>query len=136
MDAQTLWLMVLTIATPLAGVIGFALQLRQVKQARLENEKLQLEIEALKREAENRSRLVQVATTDEVLLYRSGDGPRYSRGGFRGPCPGPDAAHTQAWTARIRDVLIGLALGLLALTFVAYLVYDIYRSIRWMMGVW
>jgi len=47
MDIQTIWIIVAAVSTPIAGVVGFAIQLRQVEKARLENEKLKLELEKL-----------------------------------------------------------------------------------------
>ncbi len=37
MDIQTIWIFVAAVSTPIAGVVGFAIQLQQVEKARLEN---------------------------------------------------------------------------------------------------
>ncbi|MBK6654463.1 hypothetical protein [Zoogloea sp.] len=44
MDIQTIWIFVAAVSTPITGVVGFAIQLRQVEKARLENRKLKLEL--------------------------------------------------------------------------------------------
>lgn len=85
MDPNALWLLALSIATPVAGVVGFAVQLRQVRKTQLENEKLLLEIAALKVAAESRDQRIQRVTTEEVLRFGSND-VMFSRG----PNPGPD----------------------------------------------
>lgn len=64
MDPHTLWLLALLLATPIAGVVGFAVQLRQVKKTRLDNEKLLLEIEALRQRATAVEQRVQRVTTE------------------------------------------------------------------------
>ena len=78
MDIQTIWIIVVAVSTPIAGVVGFAIQLRQVKKARLENLKLQLEIENLREQLSRSSGRIHIATPTEirrvtgVLFSRSG----------------------------------------------------------------
>lgn len=90
MDIQTIWVIVLSVSTPIAGVVGFGLQLRQVKKARLENEKLalellklsgdrdklaleleklSLEIEALRNQSDRANSRILVATTVETKHF-------------------------------------------------------------------
>jgi hypothetical protein len=40
MNVAEIWIIILSIATPVAGIVGFAVQLRQVRGANLENRKL------------------------------------------------------------------------------------------------
>jgi hypothetical protein len=129
MDAQTVWLVVLSVATPVAGVVGFALQLRQVKQTRLENEKLHLEIDALKRERTERESLVRVATMDEVMRFRDSDGPRFSRRSA------PSASLPSKSPGKFRETLSVVLLVSLAVLFLGYLAYDIFRLGRWLLGI-
>jgi hypothetical protein len=121
MDAQSLWLVILSVATPIAGVVGFAIQLREVKKTRLENEKLQLEIEALRANASQSERRVVQVTTDEVLRFSMphASTPRHDM-------PLPSAPFT-GFLARILT-----AVGLLLLA--AYFVYDGYRLIMWLVA--
>ena len=51
-------ILVLSLAIPIAGVIGFAMQLRQVKKTRLENKRLRREIAALREDVTNYQTLV------------------------------------------------------------------------------
>lgn len=126
MDVQTLWLLALSLSTPIAGVIGFAIQLRQVRKAKLENEKLQLEIAALKAsQAKQDQRIVQV-TTDEVLRFGRDD-IMFSRG--MGPNPGPESGRPTS--ASFAGRVTGFLLVLLFAAFIAYALYDIYRLVRW-----
>lgn len=75
MDIQTIWIIVAAVSTPLAGVVGFAIQLRQVKKARLENDKLQLEIDRLKAEEARRSSRIILPTNREVERITHPSGP-------------------------------------------------------------
>ena len=68
-DANIIWLICLALATPIAGVVGFAIQLRTVKKIRLENEKLTLEILTLRKEQEESERRIVSASTEEVIKY-------------------------------------------------------------------
>ena len=126
MDVQTIWLLALSVSTPIAGVIGFAIQLRQVRKAKLENEKLQLEIAILKAsQSKQDQRIVQV-TTDEVLRFGRDD-IAFSRS--VGPNPGPESGLSAG--ASFAGRLTGFLLVLLFAAFVAYALYDIYRLVRW-----
>jgi hypothetical protein len=128
MDAQTVWLVLLSIATQLAGVVGFTIQLRQVKQTRLENEKLHLEIAALKAARAERESLVRLATMDEVMRIRDPDGPRFSRRST------PSASLPSKSAGKFLKTLSIGGLVFLALLFLGYLGYDIFRLGRWLMG--
>lgn len=66
MDIQTIWIIVLVISTPIAGVVGFAIQLRTVKKTRLENEKLSLEIQRLNRQENAEAARIVQPSNDEV----------------------------------------------------------------------
>lgn len=126
MEVQTLWLLILGAATPIAGVVGFAIQLRQVKKARLENEKLQLEIAALKLASEQRAQLLQPASLEEIERY--GKSPvMLSRRSL--PNSGPDAYQE---SKSVGGWLAGAAFLGLFLLVVAYAAYDLYRLVRWL----
>ncbi len=69
MEIQIIWLIILSIATPVAGVVGFGIQLRNIKKLKLENQKLELEIINIQKHIkESESQIVKV-TNDEVLKY-------------------------------------------------------------------
>lgn len=135
MDAQIFWPWILAVATAVGGVVGFAIQLRQVKQARLANEKLQLEIDALKAERDERNSLVQVATTEEVLMVRRArtrDHAAFARGGVN---PGDDGGPQGAAPSPIVEAIVHAALLLLLLAFLGYLAYDLYRVVMWVISL-
>ena len=122
-----LWLICLAIATPIVGVVGFAIQIRTVRKVRLENAKLELEIGRLQKELKEADKRLVLAEPKEIEKYGR---PQFS---LPGPCPGPD----EAWAAEIsKTSSVTAAIGLFAamagiILFVLYLGYDIYR-----VGIW
>lgn len=129
MDPQTLWIVALTISTPIAGVVGFAIQLRAISKSRLENEKLQLEIEALKAKALAAERRIIQVTTAEVQRFTARDNVMFSRAPSRsheevGPTP------VQKTSRKELTIVGAVVLSLLLLA--GYLLYDIYRLVAWL----
>lgn len=119
-----LWQIALTIGAPIAAVVAFGIQLHKLRGARLENQRLELEIQALRRSLEESERRIQIATGQEVEKYA--ERPQFS---FRGPCPGPDegGAPVSSVTAAV-----GLYAFIAVLVlFVAYLAFDAYRVATW-----
>ena len=130
MDTQTIWLLVASVAPSIAGVVAFAIQLRQVKKSRLENEKLQLEISTLKEAArKSQSRIVAV-TTDEILQYGVNE-TRLSRArthDHAAALPNVRPKHS------IRNSLEVIVVGGFLILIIAYGLYDIYRLVEWLMS--
>jgi len=58
LDVQTIGILILSAAVAIAGVAGFVIQRQQVKKTRLENQKLQREIAALREDLTNYQSLV------------------------------------------------------------------------------
>lgn len=125
MDTQTLWLLFMSIATPIAGFVGFAIQLRQVKNARLENDKLQLEIAALRQRAVEAERRIVIPTNREVqrITLNNISASRYI-------APGKTLAGSPSPT--LKDRLILIAAATLMAVLLAYLGYDVYRIAWWL----
>lgn len=125
MDPQTLWIITLSIATPIAGIVGFAIQLREVRKGRLENEKLQLEIKALRtRAAAADSRIVQISTAD-VLRFANKDDSMFSRKGTE------EISKWPTQKASLKEIVTGGAILLSLLLLTGYLLYDLYRLVAW-----
>lgn len=125
MDTQMLWLLAMSIATPIAGVVGFGIQLRQIKKARLENDKLQLEIAALRRQAIEAERRIVLPTNSEVQKITLGE-VRFSRGDV----DKPDAIAKPI--PKLKEHLIVAAVIAIARIFLIYLAYDLYRIAAWL----
>jgi len=124
-----LWLFILGAATPIAGIVGFAIQLRQVKKTRLENEKLQLEIAALRRASEQQLQMVRSASLEEIERYgRSAVMLSRSRGAELG-------TEREETFKALREWLTGAAFLALVVLVVAYAIYDVFRLTRWVIGV-
>ncbi len=70
MEIDVIWLLILAASAPISGVVGFAIQLRNVKNLRLQNEKLELEIDALKKGKDSR---LYTLTPEEILQYSGQD---------------------------------------------------------------
>ena len=138
MDVAAFWLIVVAAASPIAGVVAFAVQLRQVKKLRKENEKLELEITQLKRLAEEADSRIQVATFDEVKRHGYEHEVMFSRAKDSGGVADfelPYREHASVWLKIKSLVAQALVVGL-ALLFVAYLIFDIYRAVRWCTQAW
>jgi hypothetical protein len=126
MESQTLWLIILSVSTPIAAVVGFAVQLRTVKKTRLENEKLVLEIQTLRKKQSDLEQRIVIPTTDEVIKYND---IRFSRR-TSGINPGPDSGEFHEETLFDKVMKYGFYLGLTA--FIGYLLFDIYRLLIWL----
>lgn len=120
MDTQTLWMIALSVATPVAGVVGFAIQLRQVKSARLTNEKLKLEIAALQQRAQEAERRIVMPTNTEVQKITLGE-VLFSR-----QREGAPEVFVKPKTTLKEHFIVAVVLALVGLI-VVYLVYDLYR---------
>ena len=117
----------MSIATPAAGVVGFGIQLRQVKKARLENDKLHLEIAALRQRAAEAERRIVLATNEEVQKITRGE-VLFSLGrvGEQPEAPAKKLAQ------KLMEYLILVSVVALVGLFLAYLVYDLYRFTIWL----
>lgn len=121
-----LWLIAVVVGTPIAAVVAFGLQLHNLRNARLENEKLRLEIRGLQKSLEESERRIQIATGQEIEKFA--DRPMFS---LRGPCPGPDEGGPTVSSSFL--AALGLYAGLAAIVlFLAYLAFDVYRVARWL----
>ena len=116
MDIQTMWIIVAAVSTPLAGVVGFAIQLRQVKKARLENDKLLLEIGRLKAEEARRSSRIILPTNREVARITRPDGPAVFRTDAPEGCRVEGPPRSLASVSVRRTVLAVAIVALLALS--------------------
>lgn len=127
-DVTPLWLICISVCAPIAAVVGFAVQLRSVKNLRLENKKLELEIEELEKAKEEAERRIVIATTEEVKEYND---ISFSRR------PTQDAAPTRKLTIFSKLGLFKAALQEYAIffficVFVFYLIFDAYRVTLWL----
>ena len=129
MDPQTLWIIALSISTPIAGVVGFAIQLRAVKKGRLENEKLLLEVEALKAKAAEAERRIVQVTTAEVQRFTTNDRILFSKSPSRNE---EEVSPTPAPRTSLKEFAIVGAVILSLLLLAAYFLYDIYRLVAWL----
>lgn len=116
-----LWLVCVAAATPIAGVVGFAIQIRTVRKVRLENSKLELEILRLQRELEAQDSRIVRATFQDIKKY--GD-TRFSRSGVN---PGSDEASNWHRTDFL-SAFGAYALMVAVMLFIGYLCFDVYRA--------
>ena len=66
---QEVWGLVLLAAIPIAGVVGFFVNVHLVRKLELEKQKLSLEIEMLRRQLAKDGNRIEVATLDQVETY-------------------------------------------------------------------
>ena len=69
MDIQAIWIVVLAVSVPIGASIGFAIQLRQLRQSDLTNQKLGLELKDLKAQLDNAEQVIVRATPKEIEKY-------------------------------------------------------------------
>lgn len=138
MDIHTLWIVILSITTPVAGVIGFAIQLRQLKKAQLENEKLQLELIALKERAATVEQRIIKPTNKEVLKVNHGQTmfsrstAMKSRGNYANTTL--EQLSTETPKALLREKIFAVITLSSVVLIVTYLLYDIYRVALWIIS--
>ena len=89
-----MWLWILAVAAPIAGVVGFALKLLQLKRARREEEKLQLEVDELRAAHAAKERRVVVATLDEIKRFG------------RWPPSGTYSMRAASWSPKIWAIIL------------------------------
>jgi hypothetical protein len=126
MNLDAIWLVVLATATPIAGVVGFAIQLRTVQKVRLENQKLALEIANLERALRASKSQIVIPTNREVARIAHGmDEPLYCRDlEVRGERRRSERKLGRPWAV----LLVAAAVGW-------YVVYDLIRFARWLYGL-
>jgi len=66
---KEVWAIVLLVAVPIAGFVGFIVHTLTVRKSSLEIQKLHYEIERLKSEQANRERLIEPANFDQVMQF-------------------------------------------------------------------
>ncbi len=124
MDIQTIWIIILSIATPVAGVVGFGVQLRKVKKLRLENQKLELELQIKQREFDDYSAQIVKVTNEEVIKYNK---PLYSKQSS------PSIQKHDKKESIISIYSFGEIMFIVGLIFMlVYFLYDIYRFSFWL----
>ena len=131
MDLHSAWLLVLAVAVPIAGVVGFGVQLRNVKKLRLENDKLSLEIRTLEHNLKKAEARIVVPTTEQVRHFTMDHDIRFSRSGRLDSKPSKEEKKLLFWRTFDR-----FDWGVAAfLTFVLlYALYDLYRLLNWLVG--
>lgn len=122
------WLVAVAIASPIAGIVGFFIQLRTLQKARLENVKLRLEIDQRRQAQKASEGIVRVATHEETIKYSD---QLYS---LRRPAES-EATDDDIGTSFKRPVqgaVIQFALWFGVALFIVYLAYDVFRVSRWL----
>lgn len=129
LDTTQMWLVCVSVSSSIAAVVGFAVQLRTVNNLRLENKKLQLEIEQLEKSKQEAERRIVIPSTEQVEKYND---IMFSRLRVRTN----DAAIPRRLVWRLRLQALKAALKEYAVYFVFfavlfYLLFDIYRVALW-----
>lgn len=127
-DTAPLWLICVSVSAPIAAVVGFAVQLRTVRNLRLENQKLELEIESLERAKAEAERRIVIPTTDEVKEYAM-----FSRRTPERPLTRPQRLAKQL--KLIMQALLEYVIFFLICAFLFYLLFDLYRLTLWLWGL-
>ena len=130
MDIQTIWLIILSIATPVAGVVGFGIQLRNIKKLRLENQKLDLEVKKLQREFDSSDARIIKVTNDEVFKYSNNI--LFSKRA----CSTTESDIPSSTSSMFTGYSIGEIILIACLLFMlVYFLYDLYRFALWLLNL-
>ena len=127
MDIQTIWLIILSIATPVAGVVSFGIQVRNIKKLKLENQKLELEVIEIQKEMENSEAQIVKASNDEVLKYSNK--VMFSR---KSSSPTMERSTSKEPSIMSRFSAGEILLILFLIFILIYFVYDVYRFVVWL----
>lgn len=136
MSPHEIWLILVAVATPVAAVVGFTIQLREVRKLRLENRKLALEVSALEMAAATADNRIVMPSTQEVANITNGL-PLFSRRAAvleSLDMDGDIAARNHGFSStNAKDVVVAF-LAVAAVAFVAgYFLYDLYRFALWLL---
>ena len=130
MDVESIWLIIMAVSAPVAGVVAFYLQLKNLKKADLENRKLTLELHRLELENERLESLIRRPTDEEIRKYGNKDIPMFSRTGSS------DQAPKESIARKLKEFdWFSLAAAVVIVVFIAYLFFDIYRIGKWIIGL-
>jgi regulator of replication initiation timing len=136
MDIQAIWIVVVAVSVPIGASIGFAIQLRQLRQSLLENQKLALELKELQTRLDNAEKVIVRATPEEIEAYGNTVTSRdimMARGApWTGVNPGPDDGPAyRSPMPTLSERLAPAAIAGVVLAFFAYLLYDLIRVGMW-----
>lgn len=129
MDTHTIWFLAIWLSTLIAGVVGFALKLRQLKKTHLENEKLVLEITALKKAAATSEKRIMLATNEEVLRINHLEMPMFSRKSANNV-----DSPREMYRRSLKEISVIAAIVVVVLIVISYAMYDFYRLAVWIAG--
>lgn len=125
-DIAPFWFYCLTVAPLIGAVVLFGVHLSTLHKHRLESQKLQLEIQNLKKAQELSNRRIVVATTEETKEYNA---PRFSR-----KYPDDDVCFSaKSDTERPPSELtfFDYVLIFFGAVVALYFLYDMYRAALW-----
>lgn len=108
-------------------MVGLAIQLRQVKKSRLENEKLQLEIAELNAKAVASKQRVMQVTTAEAQRFVNRD-VMFSLN------VGDNKPYKKSHRERIKELTTNVIIILIVIVVIFYIVYDLFRLSIWLVG--
>jgi hypothetical protein len=132
MDLEAAWLIAIAVSVPIGAVVGFALQLHQLKNLQLANAKLQLQLTEVRKRLDEAENVIVRATPAEIERFGSGIVTRdlrfsQSKVGDNSTLPQkPPLSH------RLRESLINAVIVGVSLTVIAYLAFDLFRVGRWL----
>lgn len=130
MDVESIWLIIVAVSAPIAGVVAFYLQLKNLKKADLENQKLTLELHRLEQENQRLESLIHRPTDEEIRKYGGKDRPMFSR------VSSSDETPEESIFRELKGFdWLSLAAAVFIVVFIAYLFFDIYRIGKWIIGL-
>ncbi len=128
MDIESAWTILVTVAAPIAAIVAFYIQLKNVKKTHLQNKKLELEVQKLKDANKKLESQIQLPTDEEIKKYSKKE---------------PDIMFSRSTGAYTKQSILNrfvnidwgsLITAVFAISFIVYLFYDIYRIGLWLIN--
>jgi len=133
MDLEAIWIIVTVISVPIGAVVGFGLQLRQLKKERLHTRALELQIKELDAKVKQLDSIVLRASFEEIKKYGSNNDIRFSI------CSPEEDKASSAMLMNTTSILLMLRQTIqkalftgVFLSIALYLIYDLYRAVFWL----
>ena len=129
MNIESIWMIIVGVSAPIAGIVAFYIQLKNVERETLVNEKISLEISNLKEEKRKLESQIKIPTDKEIEKYSQSSRVRIAR----------VSDNTSKGISLIRKIISiewgSLLIAIFVVGFIGYFFYDVYRIGLWLINI-